>query len=108
MAKSGWAGRGRGVGGPGRKDGAVCAAERGSRSDGAAQAVSSGSQSPSRGEGGGQSGPRSLHGHFSLKPLCLPSLTFAKVAAAAASQWEGFAWTRAMGIKVAGLSAPSM
>lgn len=46
--------------------------------------------------------------HSSLKPLCLPSLTFAKVTAAAASQWEGFAWTRAMGINVAGLPAPGM
>lgn len=61
-AESGWAGRGRGVGGPRREDGAVCAAERGSRSVGAVQAVSSGSQSPPRGEGGGQSGPRRLHG----------------------------------------------
>lgn len=69
----------------------MCAAERGSRSGGAAQAVSSGSQSLPCGEGGGQSGPRSLHGHSGLKPLCPLSLTSSKVAAAAASQWEGFA-----------------
>lgn len=107
MAESGWAGRGRDVGGPGREDGAVCAAERGSRSGGAAQAVSSGSQSPPRGEGGGQSGSWSLLGYSSLKPLCLRPLTSAKVAAAAASQWEGFAWTRAMGTDVAGLAGLS-
>lgn len=45
--------------------------------------------------------------HSSPKPLCLLSLTSFKVAAAAASQWEGFAWTRAMGTNVAGLAGLS-
>jgi hypothetical protein len=85
----------------------VRAAEHGSWSGGAAQAVSSGSLSPPRGEGGSQSGLWSLHGHSSPIPLCLRSLTSAKVAAAAASQWEGFAWTRAMGTNVTGLAGLS-
>lgn len=105
-----WGGARAGRGGGGRlrrEDGVVCAEERGPRSGGAAQAVSSGPQSPPRGEGGAQTAVLSLHGHSSPQPLCLPRLTSAKVAVAAASQREGFARTRSLGTSVAGLAGLS-
>lgn len=54
-----------------------------------------------------QSAVLSLHGPSSPQPLCLPRLTSAKVAVAAASQRAGFARTRSVGTSVAGLAGLS-